>query len=183
MAVDEERSIDFGAVQLPEDLLRSVPDQSQVLFMGICHMLKPEVVATITDDLLLEYAIPRLLKAVLAGIGKGEKVRVDVKKWYKKRTIDQNATAWGPDYALILAHIKDTTGDSFTPEELHDWHKRKFLGYTESEQYPGLFKPGSTKDLDTAGFAKFRDAYCDFWGMQGLYVPEPDSAKKKVSKI
>jgi len=120
-----------------------------------------------------------MLKAVLSGIGKGTQVRVDISKWYKRRTKDQNSTIWGPDYALILAHIKETTGDSFTPDELHDWHKREFLGFKESGRYRGLYKLASTKDLNTVEFAKFRGDYCDFWGSNGLYIPDPDPAKKK----
>lgn len=146
-------------------------------------MKKPDLVATVikTDDGMfgLTYSIPRMFQAVLAGIGEGVVVRNDIKKWYKKRTTDQNSTAWGPDYALILEYITKTTGDSFTPEELHLFHKKKFLEVTESDTFPGLYKLGSTKDLDTVGFAKFRDDYCDFWAMIGLYIPDPDPTKKR----
>jgi len=147
----------------------------------------PDLVATITKnergEFGLVFAIPRMLQAVLAGIGECQ-VRVDVRKWYKKRTINQNSTTWGPDYALILAHIYQTTGQSFEPEELHDWHKRKFLGFDESAKFPGLYKPKSTTDLDTVGHAKFREDYCRFWAMQGLYIPDPDPerARVKISK-
>lgn len=142
-------------------------------------MKPPEIVATITDDLSLSFAIPRMLQAVLAGIGKGEKVRVDIRKWYKKRTLDQNATIWGPDYALIIPYVLQTTGQSFDPEELHDFHKRKFLGFDEAKGFPGLYRVKSTRGLDTVGFATFREDYCRFWAENGLYIPDPDPEKKK----
>ena len=138
----------------------------------------PEIVATIakteSGNFVFYFDIPRMLQAALSAIGEGVKVRVDIKKWYKKRTIPQNNMIWGPDYALILAHIQATTGDVFSAEELHDWHKRKFLGFKESNNFPGLYRLGSTKDLDTVGFAKFREDYCRFWAINGLYIPDPD---------
>ena len=139
--------------------------------------MKPELIATITPDFELEFAIPRMRKAVLAGIGAGEKVRVDYRKWYKKRTEYQNNTIWGPDYALILAYIQKTTGQSFTPEALHEWHKREFLGFTESVEHKGLYEVKSTKGLDTKGFADFREDYCRYWAEHGLYIPDPDPEK------
>jgi hypothetical protein len=138
----------------------------------------PDIVATITNGQLV-FHIPRLLQAVLAGIGEGALCRVDVKKFYKKRTDSQNATIWGPDYALILAYIFQTTGQSFEAEELHRWHKEKFLGFEASTVHPGLHKLRSTKVLNTAEFVEFREKYCKYWAGCGLWVPDPDPAKKK----
>lgn len=75
--------------------------------------------------------------------------------------------------------VRKYPGHMFMTEQLHDWHKRKFLGFEESEAYPGLYKPKSTADLDTVGFAEFREAYCKFLAEQGLWVPDPDPDKKK----
>jgi len=147
---------------------------------------KPDLVATITKDSKgnygLSYAIPRMLQAVLAGIGEGVQVRHDIKKFYKKRSLDQNYTIWGPDYALILNHIRETTGMPFTSEELHNWHKEKFLGYEEAPGHPGLKRLRSTKDLDTVGFAEFRENFCRYWATNGLYIPDPDPEKKKAPR-
>jgi len=140
---------------------------------------KTENVATITDDLKLDYHIPRILIAVLAQIGRGEKVRVDIKKWYKKRTNDQNAVIWGPDYTLIISHILEHTGELFSPGQLHEWHKEKFIGFIKYDQIPGLYKVGSTKDMDTQEFSEFREKYCKFWAENGLYIPDPDPDKKR----
>jgi hypothetical protein len=132
-----------------------------------------EIVATIQDDFTVKVHVPRLLKAVLASIGAGELVRIDIAKWYKKRTLKQNATSWGPDYELILQFIATKTGEIFSEEQLHDFHKRKILGYEESELAAGLIKPKSTTDLNTVEFAEFRERYCQYWAERGLFIPDP----------
>ena len=133
-----------------------------------------EITATITPQLELQFNIPRMLRAHLASIGPNVKVRVDIQKWRKPRTLKQNAMIWGPDYTKILAHILEHTGEKYTEEELHHFHKVRFLGYESSKEHRGLYKLKSTKDLDTAGFSKFREDYCRYWAENGLYLPDPE---------
>lgn len=137
-------------------------------------MKKPELVATITEELQLHFEIPRLLRSVLAPIGIGEKVRVDIKKWYKKRSQSQNAYLWGVVYPTILQYITETTGQTFTADELHDRYKRKFIGYEECDILPGLFKTKSSTELDAKEFGdNFIEQICAEWADLGLYIPEP----------
>jgi hypothetical protein len=152
----------------------------------------PEIVATIVNKMVCEncghttkgffllFSIPRLLMSMLCYIGVGKKVRVDIKRWYKKRTNKQNATSWGPDYNLIVAFILTETGDLFTSEQLHDFHKSTFLGFDECELAKGLKKPKSTTDLTTVEYNElFRERYCKFWAERGLYIPDPVKDENK----
>ena len=138
---------------------------------------QPELVATITDYLDLDFAIPRLLTSVLAQIGKGEKVRVDIKKWYKKRSGKQNSYLWAVVYPTIIHYILEKTGQKFTKEELHDRYKKKFLGYEVCELIPDLVKVKSSTELNTKEFSdELVELICIEWADLGLYIPPP---KKK----
>jgi hypothetical protein len=52
----------------------------------------------------------------------GQEIQIIVEKRKHSRTLLQNAYLWGVVYKLIADH----TG--FTPKEVHDYCKRKFLG-------------------------------------------------------
>ena len=134
----------------------------------------PEIVATITDDFDLKIHMPSRLKALLCYIGAGKQVRIDVKRWYKKRTNLQNATSWGPDYNKIIGFILEETGQLFTSDQLHEFHKETFLGFDECKLAKGLKSPKSTTQLTTVEYNEsFRELYCKYWAERGLYIPDP----------
>jgi len=136
----------------------------------------PEIVATITDDFDLSYAIPRVLLNRLREIGAGQKVRIDVVRWKKPRTKKQNAYLWSVVYPTICRFIKDTTGQEFTPDDLHERYKRKYLGY-EICEIPGmedLTCPRSSADCDVEEFwDQLVEHICREWAELGLYIPLP----------
>ena len=136
-------------------------------------MIIPHVKATITDDFRLEFAIPRQLELVLRTIGAGVAVRVDVKKWFKQRTTKQNSMQWGPDYSVILLFLAEK-GEVWRADDIHDFHKKRFLGYEESAMAKGLLRPRSTTTLNTKEMSDFREDYCRFWADCGLYIPDPE---------
>jgi hypothetical protein len=138
-----------------------------------------DIVATVNEDYTLKLAIPRLLTMKLQQIGAGKKVRLEVKRWQKPRTIQQNAYLWSVVYPTICRYIKDVTGQEFTPEDLHERYKRKYLGYEVCE-IPGtedLTRPKSSAKLDTEEFwDQLVEHICREWADRGLYIPLP---KKK----
>ncbi len=137
----------------------------------------PEIVATITEDFHLVYAIPRLLENRLREIGAGKKVRVDVVAWKKPRTAPQNAYLWAVVYPTIIRFIKDTTGQEFSAEDLHERYKRKYLGYEVCE-IPGMediIRPRSSTDLDIVEFFdQLVEHICREWAELGLFIPLPN---------
>jgi len=142
---------------------------------------QPEIVATITDDLSLDYSIPVILQRWLRTFGTKTKVRVDISKWYKKRTKKQNAYLWAGVYPVIIQYILETTGQKFSDEDLHIRYKRKYLAYDKSELMPDLVKTKSTTDCNTLEFSdEFVEQICVEWGELGLYIPPP---KKKDEGI
>lgn len=139
-----------------------------------------EIVATITDNLELKYHIPRMLTAKLGSIGKGVKVRVDIKRWYKKRSKEQNGYLWSTVYPTITQYILEKTGQKFTSENLHDRYKRKYLGYEQCEIMPDLIKVKSSTELDTKEFwDELIEHICREWAEMGLFIPMP----KKVDDV
>lgn len=140
-----------------------------------------EIVGTITEGYQLSLAIPRAMEMRLREIGAGVKVRVDVKKWRKPRTNPQNSYLWAVVYPTIVRYIKDNTGQIFTPEDLHERYKRKYLGYEQCD-IPGmedLVRPKSSTELDTEEFwDQLIEHICREWADLGLYIELPKKKKE-----
>lgn len=140
-----------------------------------------EIVGTITEEYRLSLAIPRAMEMRLREIGAGVKVQVDVKKWRKPRTPQQNSYLWAVVYPTIVRYIKDTTGQIFTSEDLHERYKRKYLGYEQCD-IPGmedLTRPKSSTELDTEEFwDQLIEHICREWAELGLYIPLPKKKKE-----
>ena len=63
----------------------------------------PEIVATIIDEIKCSHCgtidkkfgfkihIPKVVETILEGIGAGKKIRIDIFRWYKKRSLSQNS--------------------------------------------------------------------------------------------
>lgn len=78
-------------------------------------MRMADIVATINEDLTLDLAIPRLLTMKLHQIGVGKKVRLDVKRWQKPRSCNQNRLQ-----RLWLLEAA---------EQLHEYTPEEYRGY------------------------------------------------------
>lgn len=103
-----------------------------------------------------------------------EGMAVEIKKHRANRTNPQNALHW-KRLDIIRMHIADSTGQIFSPEEMHDFFKRKFLPVRLVEVAGETEKvtPTTTK-LDTKKMAEFMDAidrYCI--DRLNLYLPLP----------
>jgi hypothetical protein len=144
---------------------------------------KTDIVATITDDYRLDYAIPRALVNRLQELGAGNRVRVDIKLWRKPRSIRQNAYLWSVVYPTIIHYIKDTTGQEFTAEDLHERYKRKYLGY-EVCDIPGmedLIRPKSSTELDMESFwLQLIEHIAREWAELGLYIELPREKQEEM---
>lgn len=70
-----------------------------------------------------------------------------IKKWFKQRSLEENSYYWG----VVVETLSRHTG--YTPEEMHDALKTKFLPHMVDEF--GLSHTTSTKALNTKGFEKY----------------------------
>ena len=135
----------------------------------------PDLIAEVDGDFNLIFSIPKMLKLHLRTIGEGVKVRVEIVKWYKKRSGKQNSYLWAVVYPTIIAYILESTGQKFTAEDIHERYKRKLLGFDRCELMPDLIKVKSSTDLNTITFTdEFVEQICVEWADLGLYIEPPD---------
>jgi hypothetical protein len=141
---------------------------------------KVELVADITENFELVFPILRALKNRLMEIGAGKRAIISIKEWKKPRSNPLNAYLWAAVYPNIIRYIKDTTGQDFTSEQLHERYKKKYLGY-EICEIPGmddLVKLRSSTELDSQEFWNdFIEFICREWAELGLYIPLPEKKK------
>jgi len=97
-----------------------------------------------------------------------KRVTCEVKKFVKKRSIEQNNYWWG----VVVKILSEHTG--FEPEEMHDWLKLEFLPVHSKD---GKMKSGkSTTRLTTLEFVDLIERV-QRWAAQDLqvYIPDPQT--------
>lgn len=104
----------------------------------------------------------------------GEEVDVEVRKHRSKRSSEQNKY-W---HGVVVALLAERCG--YTPMEMHDALKAKFLG--QEDMSKGLIRIGSTAKLNTLDFADLVDRVI-LWAAEDLGViiplPEKEPAKRR----
>jgi len=114
----------------------------------------------------IEYDLPANLNRWLMTL-EGKRVSVEVKKFYKTRTTEQNSYWWG----VVVDTLSKHTG--FESDEMHDWLKLEFLPVYSSD---GKMKSGrSTTRLTTLEFVDLIERV-QRWAAQDLqcYIPDPN---------
>ena len=98
----------------------------------------------------------------------GEEVRLELEKWYKKRSGCQNRYYWG----VVVDILSDHTG--YTPDEIHRVLKEKFL---EREAMLGEKVAVSTTGLTTQEFEEYMRKI-RMWASSDLQciIPQPNEA-------
>lgn len=120
----------------------------------------------IKGELVLD--IPRYWKNYLSTFAEGQRVTISLKKFYKKRSLPQNAY-W---HGVVCRELGNHLG--YHPEEMHEALKIKFCGEFDKN---GLVKVRSTTKLDTVEFNALIERVCQ-WAAEefGLYIPPPNEA-------
>lgn len=98
----------------------------------------------------------------------GEEVRLELEKWYKKRSGAQNRYYWG----VVIDILSEHTG--YTPDEMHRYLKKKHLPKEKIFDENVLM---STTNLTTADFEEYMKKI-RMWASSELkcYIPEPNEA-------
>lgn len=97
------------------------------------------------------------------------KVRIIVERITGKRSKNQLAYLWGVVYPLLA----ESTG--FSPEELHEIFKEKYLRHKVLWRGGEMYVPQSTKHLSSIEMGEFMSAVILEAGELGVKVPNPDS--------
>jgi len=97
----------------------------------------------------------------------GRSGRLCIQEVFRKRSTDQNEYYWG----VVIAISSEYYG--YTPEEMHEAFKYRFLRDLESRE--DLPRIKSTTELSTV---EFMDDYCKhiqkFAAEDGVYIPDPN---------
>jgi len=100
-----------------------------------------------------------------------ENKEVEIRELGSERTSQQNRYAWGIIYKLISDH----TG--YTPEEVHQVFKERFLTYSKD----GFKFTKSTTELTTKEFGEYLDKVIFYAQSElGIIIPEADVAYSDV---
>lgn len=100
---------------------------------------------------------------------------VTVQEYKKNRSLSQNRLLW-LWYKEIADHIKDSTGQIFSDEEMHDWFREKFLP-TKFVEFRGEIVKSrkSTKSLKVKEFTEYLEQIDFYCGSDlGLRLSHPD---------
>lgn len=115
--------------------------------------------------------------AAVAGLRDGWEVDLEITRLRATRSVQANRYYWG----VVINALHDLTG--YTPEELHELMKAKFLpkdlAFTNSngDVVEAFVLGGSTRGLDTAEFYTYVERIIEWAaGSLGLYIPGADEA-------
>jgi len=97
----------------------------------------------------------------------GQKVEIIVRKRRSKRSDQQNRYYWGVVVQILAEHC------GYSPEEMHEALKEKFLGTWERDEH-GLVKRKSTTTLSVDEFIRYTNEVIR-WAAENLtvYIPDP----------
>ena len=97
----------------------------------------------------------------------GQKVEIVVRKRRSKRSDQQNRYYWGVVVQILADHC------GYSPEEMHEALKEKFLGTQERDEH-GLIKMRSTAVLSKDEFVRYTNEVMR-WAAENLtiYIPDP----------
>ena len=135
-------------------------------------MLSPMVYGEVQNGKLIADD-PELLKAAFR-CHERKRVQVEVKRWHKSRSLNQNAYYW----KIIVALVMDAMGDD-DPEAVHEVLKfecnYEMRAYGKGSDRKEYRYPLSTANLDTAQFEAYAER-CRKHAAQffGIYIPLPN---------
>lgn len=116
-------------------------------------------------------------QSALSGLREGTQVEIHLARLLAHRSMPQNRYYWSVVVGALVAH----TG--YTPEEMHEFLKVKFLPKTmgvsngQGDLVAEFVVAGSTRRLDVAAFAKYVEDV-KMWAAADLQVYIPDADER-----
>lgn len=135
---------------------------------------------------LLAQIIDGTLKIINPSIAKGKLsqyegklVNLNISKHTSKRSDKQNAWYYGVAIPCVINHIKETTGETYSKEDIHDWHLSKVVRpkIETKEMFNQtivIYKTKRTSDMTTVEFTDFKEAIQMYWAERECIVPDPN---------
>ncbi len=101
-------------------------------------------------------------------------VRANAKK---QRTLRQNSFWWGVVYLAIAEGIREQWGETYSPEEVHEFCKQQFLSRPVVDRNTGESKGfivGSTAKLSIEAGVEYTNQLLKLAAQLGVYVESSD---------
>ena len=112
--------------------------------------------------------ISKIVKLTLA-----EPWEITAKPYKHSRTSAQNRYIWGVIYSHIKKHVFDSTGATFTTEEIHEYCKDLFIDAMPKPVMGRFVVVKSTTNMNTAEFCDYVERIQHHFAEQGLNIPDP----------
>jgi len=106
-----------------------------------------------------------------------KEIIVTVEKFYKKRSLRQNAYYWGVIIPTVCSWYKEAYGEVLKREDAHEFHMSKIAGIkVQVKEILGeiiISEAGkSSSEMNTKEFGTFIDGVYKFWAEVGCYIPD-----------
>lgn len=134
-------------------------------------------IATCTGEIIGGRLILRDRRAFdecIRSLRSGLQVEIEVTRLHATRSLPANRYYWG----VVIAALCELTG--YTPEEMHEICKQKFIPKTlavcrNGDVVAEFVMGGSTRGLDQAQFSRYVDDIKSWAGAElDLYIPDAD---------
>lgn len=137
-------------------------------------MLSPMVFGTVENGKLIADDTELLKKAFRCHEGK--RVTVEVKRFRKNRTVDQNAYYWGVVVKMVMDEMGYDEEDKATIHELlkyENHYEMRIVG--KGADRKEIRAPMSTANISTVAFEEYEER-CRRWASRELsiYIPLPN---------
>lgn len=102
----------------------------------------------------------------------GQRVKVTVELYRKKRSLEQNSYLWGVVYPTMLRE----GGDGWTADDIHELMLGEWGGWEVIDLYGQKRKRPKRRSskLNTTDFTDFVAYIQQFAAEQGIYIPDPN---------
>lgn len=140
--------------------------------------LELEFLGDVMEDGKLQWYKPQFVHGALRQFA-DKQVEVTVRLVRKKRSNAQNRWYWGIAISqCILPHIKNSTGEIQTKENIHAFHLSQILEvksktHTVLGKTVMIFEYVSTSTMTTIEFNNFKELIQAFWAQRGCVIPDP----------
>jgi len=97
---------------------------------------------------------------------------VEIKEYKKNRSQEQNAYYWGAVLPTIQAYIRDSRGENYSTDDIHEWYRDEFLP-KRTIVIKGVTKVTrpSTAKLNTKKFADYLELVMHHCAENGIVIP------------
>jgi hypothetical protein len=109
---------------------------------------------------------------------RGKEIQIQLRDADKRRSAKQNRWYWGVAIRTIREHLRETEGEDYAPEDIHQYIKNnvmkaKFKTKEVLGQTVTYIEAKSTSAMTTKEFETFKFELQVFFARKGIDIPDP----------